>query len=76
MIIEFFANPKGEKEGQRFLGAILVVSDANGIVQDGQGNTTLVFAPPRPLKAGELVTATATTGPDGTSEFSKAKKVT
>lgn len=78
-IIQFFSSPKADPsgfgEGKKFLGGDFVNTDA-------QGNATFSFTL-KGAKAGEFVTATATTfGEQGagtivgnTSEFSKAVKV-
>jgi hypothetical protein len=69
--IEFFASaaadPTGFGEGQRYLGATNVTTDASGYAVIGASL-------PASLAAGESVTATATpaAGPSNTSEFSAA----
>ena len=67
--LDFFASPKGGTQGRRFLGLILTGTDANG-------NLSFSFKPNKPVKAGQRITATATTSADGTSEFTLPKKVT
>ena len=66
--LDFFASPKGGTQGKRFLGLVLAGTDANG-------NLSFSFKPNQPVKTGQRITATATTSDDGTSEFSKPKKV-
>lgn len=67
--IQFFKNPKSTKdEGKKFIGQKIAV-DGNG-----DGIIPFAFKPPKKVKEGLFVTATATYGPD-TSEFSVAKKV-
>jgi RHS repeat-associated protein/uncharacterized repeat protein (TIGR01451 family) len=67
--IEFFANdaadPSGFGEGQTFIGATMVLTDAAGHVQ-----FAAIF--PIGLAIGKLVTATATPSGQSTSEFSLA----
>ncbi|MEZ5302971.1 MAG: right-handed parallel beta-helix repeat-containing protein [Verrucomicrobiales bacterium] len=69
--IEFFrsaaADPSGHGEGQVFLGAINVLTDA-------AGDAAIAFASPVALLGGSVITATATDldGGNSTSEFSAA----
>jgi CSLREA domain-containing protein len=67
--LEFFVNPKRDKQGRQFLGSIA------GVSTNGDGNFGFVFFLNKPLKAGQRITAAATTSDDGTSEFSLPKKV-
>jgi CSLREA domain-containing protein len=68
--IQFFSSqtkdPSGYGEGQTFLGEKPVATNANG-------NVSFTFKSNVPK--GHFVTATATSSFDGTSEFSKARKV-
>lgn len=70
--IEFFwsdlADPSGFGEGQQFLGAVDVTTDALGIGQ-------FAFTVPGALPTGAVITATATDGDGSTSEFSAGTAV-
>ena len=65
--IEVFANqscdPSGYGEGERFLGAVVVMTDKRG-----EAKFKLKF--PAAVGAGQFLTATATDGAGNTSEFS------
>ena len=53
--IEFYANPSGADEGQRFIGAQSVSTNASG-------DATFSFQPQSKVAAGQNITATATNG--------------
>ncbi len=68
--IDFYANPacigrpQGFREGQTYLGATSVTTD-------GSGYATINAVLPVPIDPGAVVTATATSPDDNTSEFSQ-----
>jgi CSLREA domain-containing protein len=62
-VVQFYADAKGDPEGRVFLGEQRVTTDADG-------NAAFAFATRKPLKPGQVVTATATDGEGSTSEFS------
>ena len=65
--IQFFSNPSGADEGQRFIGQMKVTTDSSGNI-----SFTKTLAK---VAVGKTITATAT-GPGGnTSEFSAPCKV-
>jgi len=70
--VEFFANdhvdPSGYGQGRTFLGETTVTTDASG-------NATFSATVPARLAPGQFVAATST-GPGGTSEFSRAIEIT
>jgi CSLREA domain-containing protein len=68
--IQLFSNPKSARdEGKTFIGQKTVAIDASGQV-------SFTFKPPKKVKPGLFVTATATNdATNDTSEFSAAKKV-
>lgn len=65
--LEFFTNkvcdPKGNGEGQRYLGQAIVTTDATG-------NASFQSTLPVRVAPGQFITATAAQATDGTSEFS------
>jgi hypothetical protein len=63
--IQFYASSAGGGEGERYLGAVSVTTDASG---NFSINQTLAAT----VAAGEYITATATNPADSTSEFSVA----
>lgn len=69
--IQFFENPRSTKdEGKKLIGERIVIDT------DGDGIIPFVFKPPKKVKEGLFVTATATYNSTGdTSEFSAPKKV-
>jgi titin len=71
--VEIFANavcnPSGYGEGERFLGALTVTTDADG-------NATFSFTAPIGVNPGQFVAATATDPTGNTSEFSACTEVT
>jgi hypothetical protein len=67
--IEFYANPSGADEGQRFIGQQSVSTDASG-------DATFSFQSQRKVAAGQNITATATNSSTrDTSEFSAPSSV-
>jgi hypothetical protein len=62
------ANPSGFGEGQRYLGSVVVTTDANG-------NAKFVVELSAATANGEVVTATATDPGGNTSEFSAVRVV-
>jgi trimeric autotransporter adhesin len=75
--IQFFKNPESTREeGKKFIGERTGVTDTDGVID---GIISFTFKPPKKVKEGMFVTATATyigspTG-DDTSEFSAPKRV-
>jgi hypothetical protein len=67
--VEFFADLNTPAQGKRFLGAVLVTTDASGMA-----NIALTIGPE--LDPGTAVTATATDPANNTSPFSNAVVVT
>ncbi len=72
--IQFFSNPKGARdEGKKFIGEQFVTDSGDGHTD---GKISFTFKPPKKVKAGLFVTATATkVAEDDTSEFSAPKRV-
>jgi hypothetical protein len=66
--LEFFFNKARERQGRKPIGTLAVITG-------GGGNVAFRFKPPKKVKAGRFITATATNENDSTSEFSKARKV-
>jgi hypothetical protein len=70
--LEFFSNagcdPLGFGEGQTFLGALTVMTDATG-------NASFTASLPTAVAVGQLITATATDTENNTSEFSQCRAV-
>ena len=69
------ADPSGYGEGETYIGDVSEGGD-DFVDTDPQGNATFSYVTSKPLAAGQVVTATATsTFTRGTSEFSKAVAV-
>jgi CSLREA domain-containing protein len=69
-LLQFFSNPSGGNEGQRFIGARSVMTNVNGDVR-------FTFAPAGKVSVGRTITATAMLSvSDDTSEFSAPRLVT
>jgi CSLREA domain-containing protein len=69
ILLQFFSNPSGGNEGQRFIGEMGVTTDVNGDVR-------FTFAPARKVSVGRTITATAMqVVEDSTSEFSAPRTV-
>jgi CSLREA domain-containing protein len=68
--IEFFSNPSGGDEGQKYIGQSYVTTDASG-------NASFTFEPTAMVAPGQTITATATVngGDYDTSEFSAPRTV-
>jgi trimeric autotransporter adhesin len=66
--IRFFSNPEGTDEGKTFIGQRRITTGAGG-------DTTFSFKPKKKVRAGQAITATATSASGDTSEFSAPKKV-
>jgi titin len=64
--VEFFANSPGDPEGRTYLGSTIVRTDGRGRALVAATFTNVLLA------AGDLITATATSSLDNTSEFSTA----
>jgi CSLREA domain-containing protein len=66
-VLLIYRNPGGN-EGKVFLGPAFVTTNA-------RGNAIFSFSPARAVPTGQMITATATNGIEGTSEFSAPRKV-
>jgi hypothetical protein len=66
--VQFFSNPAGGEEGEKFIGK-------QKLPPDPDGRVSFSFTPAHAVSGGQTITATAT-GAEGTSEFSAPTTVT
>ena len=66
--VQFFSNPPGGEEGEKFIGK-------QKLPPDPDGRVSFSFTPAHAVSGGQTITATAT-GAEGTSEFSAPTTVT
>jgi hypothetical protein len=67
-VLQFFSNPSGGDEGQKFIGGTSVTTDASG-------DATFSFKPAQKVSKGKITATARDSSSLNTSEFSAARKV-